>query len=120
MYGARNLRPSRKAKSDHFSHLLSTMDQTNILNLYTDPTPVWQDTHEVSKGLEHVDLDPYAYVSARLFLVYLSNHTPNSKTKHIVRAMPMQVIPIFLGFDHCHPFQDKYSHDLSITGLSLP
>ena len=37
-----------------------------------------------------------------------------------VRAMPMQVIPIFLGFDHCHPFQDKYSHDLSITGLGLP
>ena len=32
----------------------------------------------------------------------------------------MQVIPIFLGFDHCHPFQDKYSHDLSITGLGLP
>ena len=37
-----------------------------------------------------------------------------------VRAMPMQVIPIFLGFDHCHPFQDKHSHDLSITGLGLP
>ena len=37
-----------------------------------------------------------------------------------VRAMPMQVIPIFLGFDHCHPFQDKYSHDLSISGLGLP
>ena len=34
--------------------------------------------------------------------------------------MPMQVIPILLGLDHCHPFQDKYSHDLSITGLSLP
>ena len=32
----------------------------------------------------------------------------------------MQVIPIFLGFDHCVPFQDKYSHDLSITGLGLP
>ena len=27
--------------------------------------------------------------------------------------MPRQVIPIFLGVDHCHPFQDKYSHDLS-------
>ena len=36
-----------------------------------------------------------------------------------VRAMPMQVIPIFLGFNHCHPFQDKYSHDLSITGLGF-
>ena len=34
--------------------------------------------------------------------------------------MPMQVIPILLGFDHYHPFQDKYSHDLSITGLGLP
>ena len=32
----------------------------------------------------------------------------------------MQVIPIFLGFDHCHPFQDKCGHDLSITGLGLP
>ena len=30
-----------------------------------------------------------------------------------VRAMPRQVIPIFLGIDYCHPFQDKYSHDLS-------
>ena len=32
----------------------------------------------------------------------------------------MQVIPIFLGFDHCHPFQDKYSHDLSTLRLGLP
>ena len=30
-----------------------------------------------------------------------------------VRAMPRQVIPFFLGINHCHPFQDKYSHDLS-------
>ena len=37
-----------------------------------------------------------------------------------MRAMPRQVIPIFLGFDHCYPFHDKYSHDLSISGVGLP
>ena len=86
MYGTRNIRLSRGAKRDHFSDLLRTIAQTNILNTYTKPTPLWQDTHEVSQGLKHVDLDPYAYgcntyayVSTRLFLVYLSNHASNSK-----------------------------------------
>ena len=90
MYGTRNVRLSRRLKRDCFSDLLSTIAQTNILNTYTEPTPLWQDTHEVSQGLEHVDLDPYAYgcnsyayESTRLFLVYLSNHASNSKTKHM-------------------------------------
>ena len=38
----------------------------------------------------------------------------------IVKAMPRQVIPIFLGSDHCHPSQDKSSLDLSNPGLGLP
>ena len=90
MYGTRNIRLSRKSKRDFFSDLLSSMAQTNIVNTYTDPTPLWQDTHEVSQGLEHVNLDPYAYgcntyvyVSTRIFLAYLSNHASNSKTKHM-------------------------------------
>ena len=90
MYGTRNVRLSHRTKRDHFSDLHSTIAQTNILNTYTEPTPLWKDTHEVSQGLEHVDLDPYAYgcntyayVSTRLFLIYLSNHTSNSKTKHM-------------------------------------
>ena len=84
MYGTRNVRLSRRPKRDYFSYLLSTMAQTNIINTYTEPTPLWQDTHEVSQGLEHVDHDPYAYgcntyayVSTRLILVYLSNHASN-------------------------------------------
>ena len=90
MYGTRNIRLSCKTKRDHFSYLLSTITQTNILNTYIEPTPLWQDTHEVSQGLEHVDLDPYVYgcitqmyVSARLFFVYLSNHASDSKTRYI-------------------------------------
>ena len=90
MYGTRNIRLSCKTKREHLSNLLSIIAQTNILNTYTEPTPLWQDTHEVSQGLEHVDLDPYAYgcntytyVSIRHFLVYLSNHASNSKTKHM-------------------------------------
>ena len=59
MYGARKVRLSHGTKRDHFSDLLSTMAQTNILNTYTEPTPLWQDTHKVSQGLEYVDLDPY-------------------------------------------------------------
>ena len=35
------------------------------------------------------------------------------ETYNVVRAMPRQVIPIFLGIDHCHPLQDKSNHDLS-------
>ena len=90
MYGARNVRLCYGTKRDHFSDLLPTMAQANILNTYTEPTPLWQDTHEVSQGLEHVELDPYtygcntyAYVSTKLFLAYLSNHASNSKTKHM-------------------------------------
>ena len=87
MYGIRNVRLSRGTKRDYFLDLISTIAQTNILNTYTKPTILWQDTHEVSQGLEHVDLDPYAYgcntyacVSTRLFLAYLSNHAFNSRT----------------------------------------
>ena len=29
------------------------MAQTNDPNTYIEPTPLWQDTHEVSQGLEH-------------------------------------------------------------------
>ena len=29
------------------------MAQTNNLNTYIEPKPLWQDTHEVSQGLEH-------------------------------------------------------------------
>ena len=93
MYGTRNVRLNRETKRDYFLDLLSTIAQTNILNTYTKPIPLWQDTHEFSQGLEHVDLDPYqdpyaygcnayAYVSTILFLVYLSNHASYSKTKH--------------------------------------
>ena len=84
MYGTRNVRLNRGTKRDRFLDLLSTIAQTNILNTYTEPTPLCQDTHEVSQGLEHNDLHPYAYgcntyayVSTRLFLVYLSNHAFN-------------------------------------------
>ena len=90
MYGTRNVRLSYETKRDHFLDLLSTIAQTNIINAYIAPTPLWQDTQEVSQGLEHVDLDPYtygcntyAYVSTRLFLAYLSNHASNSETKHM-------------------------------------
>ena len=64
MYGTRNIRLSCRTKRDCFLDLLSTIAQTNILNTYTKPTPLWQDTHEVSQGLEHVDHDPYAYIGA--------------------------------------------------------
>ena len=84
MYGTRNVTLSRGTKRDRFSDLLSTIAQTNILNTYTEPTPLWQDTHEVSQGLEHVDHDPYVYrchsyvyESTRLILAYLSNHASN-------------------------------------------
>ena len=53
MYGTRNVRLSRETKSDRFSDLLSTMAQTKILNAYIEPKHLWQDTHEVSQGLEH-------------------------------------------------------------------
>ena len=53
MYGTRNIRLSRATKRDHFLDLLSTKIQTNNLNTYTKPKPLWQDTHEVSQGLEH-------------------------------------------------------------------
>ena len=56
------------------------MAQTNDPNTYIEPTPLWQDTHEVSQGLEHDTLvnlthtcmchDTYAYVSTRHFLVF--------------------------------------------------
>ena len=42
------------------------MAQTNILITYIELKPLWQDTHEVSQGLEHVtfgELDTYVYVS---------------------------------------------------------
>ena len=29
------------------------MAQTNIINTYIEPKPLWHDTHEVSQGLEH-------------------------------------------------------------------
>ena len=29
------------------------MIQTNILTTYIEPKPLWQDTHEISQGLEH-------------------------------------------------------------------
>ena len=32
------------------------MAQTNILNTYIEPKPLWQDTHEFLQGLEHVTL----------------------------------------------------------------
>ena len=90
MYGTRNVRLSRATKRDCFLDLLSTIAQTNILNTYTKPTPLRQDLHALSQGLKDVDLDPYmygcntyAYVSTILFLVYLSNHASNSKTKHM-------------------------------------
>ena len=54
MYGDRNARLSNETKRDHFSYLLSTtVSQTNNLNTYTKPKPLWQDTHEVSQGFEH-------------------------------------------------------------------
>ena len=66
MYGTRNVRLSHETKRDCFSNLLSTMAQTNNLNTYIEPKPLWQDTHEVSQGLEHVtfgELDTYVNVS---------------------------------------------------------
>ena len=69
MYGTRNIRLSHKIKRDDFSNVLSTITQTNILNTYIEPKPIWQDTHEVSQGLEHVtfgELDTYVYVLAPL------------------------------------------------------
>ena len=36
--------------------LLSTMVQTNLLNTYIDPKPLWQDTHEFLQGLDRVTL----------------------------------------------------------------
>ena len=56
MYGTRNARLRNKTKRDHFLDLLSTMAQTNFLNTYIEPKPLWQDTHEVLQGLEHVTL----------------------------------------------------------------
>ena len=53
MYGTRNVRLSHETKRDHFSDLLSSMTPTNNLNAYTKPKTLWQDTHEVSQGLEH-------------------------------------------------------------------
>ena len=53
MYGIRSVRLSRETKRDCFSHRLSTMAQTNDPNTYTKPKPLWQDTHELSQGLEH-------------------------------------------------------------------
>ena len=86
MYGIRNVRLSHKTKRDNFSYLLSTMAQTSIPNADIEPKPLWQDTQEVSQGLEHVtfgELDTYVYVSTRHFLVFQTNHASNLKTKHM-------------------------------------
>ena len=53
MYGTRNFKLGHKTKRYLFSDLFSTMAQTNMLNTYIEPKPLWQDTHEVSQGLEH-------------------------------------------------------------------
>ena len=53
MYGTRNVWLSHEIKRDRFSDLLSTMTQKDILDTYIEPKPLWQDTHEVSQGLEH-------------------------------------------------------------------
>ena len=97
MYGTRNDGLSYGTKRDRFSDLLSTMAQTNNLNTYIEPKPLWQDTHEVSQGLEHDtfgDLsicvyvnDTYAYVSTRHFLVFQPNHASNLTTKYMERLV---------------------------------
>ena len=56
MYGTRNIRLSQETKRDCFSNLLLVIAQTNIPNTYIEPKPLWQDTHEVSQGLEHETL----------------------------------------------------------------
>ena len=66
IYGTRNVRLCHETNRDHFLDLLSNMVQNNDLKTYIEPKPLWQDTHEVSQGLEHVtfgELDTYVYVS---------------------------------------------------------
>ena len=52
MYGTRNVGLLHETKRDRFSDLLSTMAQTNNLDIYVEPKPLWQDTHEVLQGLD--------------------------------------------------------------------
>ena len=61
MYGTRYTRLSDKTKRYLFLDLLSIIDQTNDLSTYNMHKPLWQDTHEVSQGLEHDTLVNLTY-----------------------------------------------------------
>ena len=81
MYGTRNVRLSRRTKRDYFLDLLSTIAQTNIINTYTEPTPLWQDTHEVSQGLEH---DTFVYLT-HMCMCQHDTSLNSSQTMHLIQ-----------------------------------